>query len=842
MAPPLTRLTGLFRAGRRDHSPLTSAFSLIICGLLAGVVVAAAAFPVAAISGLTAKSGIEAFDSLPTELTVQRTPQNTYLYASDNKTQLAMIYDENRKDITYEEMPQVIRDAIVAAEDRTFNDHHGVDYRGILRAFLNNKNSDAATQGASTLTMQYVRMAISYSATHPADVVAATEDTTARKAREVRYAMQVEEEMTKKEIITNYLNMAPFGAGSYGVWAASQVYFSKQPKDLTIEEAALLAGMVKAPSAYDPTTKEGKELALERRNNYVIPGMVELGFITAEQAEKAKKAEIKVNGKRTPGGCVNTSKNDWGFFCDYFYRWWMDQETFGATPYDRERRLKSGGYRIVTSLDPNVQKSARANVGKYAADGNKNALMVAAVQPGTGHVRAMAVNRVYKNDDKGNEPNSDPAKRRSGVRGTYPNTTNPIISGSEDVTGFQGGSTFKLFTLVAALEKGYPLTYDIASPRAYYVSNFPVEPNETGPCRGRPVYCPANFSTSLTGTFNMWSGFGRSVNTYFVPLEERVGADKVVDAAKRLGIKFRSEKDAGYASNANTWGAFTLGVSGTTSLDLANAYATIAADGRYCEPIPVAEIWQDKQKLAAGDPRCGQAIDKDVARAVADASRCPVGDRSATSRCAGSTDPGARDRIGKPVIGKSGTTDGYRTAAFVVSTVQLTVAGIVADPDNQNTSMQGGGDAWGDPHSEAVNPAVINTLAEAMKGKQAKEFTPPSEKMITGKLVSIPSVTCNSEDDAITRLKARGFQVQVSSERVDSTCAAGRVARTEPGDSTVEGGTVVLRISNGNSPARPPANSGGGGDNDDDDDDAEPGLPIPDIPGLPDIPGFPGGD
>ncbi len=145
MAPPLNRLTGLFRAGRRDHSPLTSAFSLIICGLLAGVVVAAAAFPVAAISGLATKSGIEAFDKLPTELTVQRTPQNTYIYTSDNKTQLAMIYDENRKDVTYEEIPKVMRDAIVAAEDRMFYQHHGVDYRGILRAFLNNK-SGATTQ------------------------------------------------------------------------------------------------------------------------------------------------------------------------------------------------------------------------------------------------------------------------------------------------------------------------------------------------------------------------------------------------------------------------------------------------------------------------------------------------------------------------------------------------------------------------------------------------------------------------------------------------------------------------------------------------------------------------
>ncbi|MFI5846052.1 transglycosylase domain-containing protein [Catenuloplanes sp. NPDC051500] len=849
MAPPIPRLTGtlravrvpdLFRAGRRDHSPLTGVLSLVICGLLAGVVVAAAAFPIAAIAGLGTKSGIEAYDNLPTELTVQRTPQNTYLYAADNKTQLAMVYDENRKDVTFDEIPQVMRDAIVAAEDRSFYEHHGVDYRGVMRAFLNNRSGSQSQQGASTLTMQYVRMAISYSATHPADVVAATEDTTARKVREMRYAMQLEEEISKEEILTRYLNMAPFGNGAYGIWAASDVYFSKQPKDLTVEEAALLAGTVKAPSAYDPTNEEGKKLSRERRDNYVIPGMVELGMLTAEDGEKARATEIKVNGKRTPNGCVNTSKNDWGFFCDFFYRWWMDQEAFGETTFDRERRLKTGGYRIVTSLDPAVQKSARANVGKYAPDTNKNALMVAAVTPGTGHVKALAVNRVYTNDDSKNKANSDPAKRKSGVKGSYPNTTNPIITGSPDVGGFQGGSTFKLFTLIAALEKGFPLTYSIDSPKPYYVSGFPIEPNKTGPCAGKPVYCPENAANNMTGTFNMWSGFGRSVNTYFVPLEERVGADKVVDAAKRLGIKFRDAEDQKLAGDAATWGAFTLGVSGTTALDMANAYATMAAEGTYCEPLPVLEISQGEQKLAAGEPRCEQVVDQDVSRAVIDAARCPVGDRSETSRCTTGTEGGARAKVGKPVAGKSGTTDGYRTASFVITTKQLTVAGIVADPDNHNTTMIGGGDAWWDPHSEAVNPAVITTLAEASKNVAAKQFTPPSDKMITGRLVPVPSVVCNTQADATTRLKAKKFQVKVASERIDSPCAAGRVARAEPGDTSVEGGTIVLRLSNGNAPPSPkpsptPSRGGGGGDDDDDD-----GPTLPDLPGFPDLPGIPG--
>jgi membrane peptidoglycan carboxypeptidase len=335
---------------KRDHNLLTNAASLLICGLLAGVVVAAAAFPAVAMSGLAAKAGAETFDRLPSELTVKRPPQISYVYASDGKTLIATMYDENRRDVPLKDVAPIMQEAIIAAEDHNFRTHNGVDAKGIARAFVANNQAGTTTQGASTLTMQLVRMLIAYSATHPQDVVAATEDTNARKFREMKYALQLDKEMSKDEILERYLNTAPFGNGAYGVFAASQVYFGKHPKDLKIEEAAMLAGMVKAPSAYDPTTPAGHPQALDRRN-YVIDNMVETKAITLEQATAAKAVALKVKDKRTPNGCVAASKNHWGFFCDYFYRWWMEQETFGATSYDRERRLKSGGYQIVTSLD-----------------------------------------------------------------------------------------------------------------------------------------------------------------------------------------------------------------------------------------------------------------------------------------------------------------------------------------------------------------------------------------------------------------------------------------------------------------------------------------------------------
>ncbi|SNT64939.1 Membrane carboxypeptidase (penicillin-binding protein) [Asanoa hainanensis] len=798
---------------RRDHNIFANAASLIICGVLAGVVVAAAAFPAVAMSGLAAKAGVETFDKLPTELTLKRPPQISYIYANNGKTPLATMYDENRRDVDLKDIAKVMQQAMIAAEDHDFYKHNGVDIKGIGRAFVANNQAGETQQGASTLTMQYVRLAIAYSATDPQDVVAATEDTPKRKIREMRYALQIDKELGKDEILERYLNTAPFGNGAYGVYAASQVYFAKLPKDLTVDEAAMLAGMVKAPSDYDPTTSDGYGQAVARRN-YVIDNMFEIGAINAEQRDKAKAVKLTVKGTRAPNGCVATTKNSWGFFCDFFYRWWMDQEAFGATTYDRERRLKSGGYKIITSLDPGVQDAAKKNVEQYYKTGKNhpNALMVAAIEPGTGYVRALAVNRNYKldpTDKPQNGMSTNPAKKKRKIRGTYPNTTNPLISGGGDITGYQAGSTFKIFTLVAALEKGYPLSYTINA-KEKYTSKYIVEYNGPSACPGTNKYCPENANKSMAGVQNMWTGFGRSVNTFFVPLEEQAGAANVVDAAKRMGIKFRSKSDAVIANNkqgADQWGAFTLGVSSTTPLDLANAYATLAADGKYCEPNPVQEIIApDGAKLDVAASRCKKAIDTQVARAAVDAARCPVGDHSDTSRCTSGTASNVRRDVGFPVAGKSGTTDSEKTASLVTMTKQLSVAGILADPDWAETTH--------DMEHGIVNPAVYETLRDGMKAMKAtrKDFTAPnSSKMIYGEQRSIPNVECISVEAARSKLRNAGFVVDTDDTPIDSRCAAGEAAGTSPDGRTIKGGVVMIQISNGKGAGPGGGGPGGGG-------------------------------
>ncbi|MFI5493367.1 transglycosylase domain-containing protein [Actinoplanes sp. NPDC051859] len=783
---------------RRDHNIFTNVSSLLICGLLAGVVVAAAAFPAVAMSGLAAKAGGQTFASLPSELKAASAPQISRIFASDDKTQISVFYDEFRSDVPLKDISKYMQQAIIAAEDHSFFDHNGVDLKGVARALVSNNSGKTSQQGASTLTMQYVRMSLAYSATNPQEVVDATKDTPKRKITEMKYAMQVEKELSKEQILESYLNQAPFGNGSYGVFAASQVYFKKKPKDLTIAESALLASMVKAPTAFNPTTASGHPQAVARRD-YVVQDMLEMQYITPAEAKKATETPVAKTVQRAGNGCVSVAKNHWGFFCDYFYRWWLSRDEFGATTYERERRLKSGGYRIRTSMDIKAQAAARENIADRLGEKNKNALLLAGIQPGTGKVRTLATNRRFKLDDPANPQNkisSDPAKAKKKIRGTYPNTTNPLMTGGGDITGYQAGSVFKIFTIVAALENGYPLAYSINAPKKY-LSKYITEP---GPATCGRYYCPMNANLRAGGVLNMWSAFGRSTNTYFVPLQERVGAEKVVNVAKRFGIQFRAQSDAKYAAteeSAHQWGAFTLGVSSSTPLDMANAYATLAGDGMYCDPTPVEQITaQNGDKLDVGKPHCVRATTPDVARAALDAARCPVGDSPQTGSCNGSsTESRAYNTIRHPIYGKTGTTDGFKTTSLIIGSSTLALAGYMVNPDYQNHPDR--------MDHEVVNPAVYQAMADYLKGTPKVEFKKPeSRKLSIGDQRSIPDVTCSTVAGARARLEGSGFSASIGVE-VESRCPKGTAAGTNPSGRTIKGGYVSIEISKGNDKDKP---------------------------------------
>ncbi|MGW4499450.1 transglycosylase domain-containing protein [Micromonospora sp. NPDC004336] len=691
------------------RSPLSRLFTVLLAGVLAGLVLAVAALPGNLLFGFAAKAAAGSYAALPEALRTPATPQRSYLYANDGRTLITTFYDVNRTDVPLDEIAPVMRQAIVAAEDRRFYDHGGADLRGLLRAVVS--NASGGQQGGSTLTMQYVRNVLKTDPGRTAEQrAAATEQTVGRKIQEIRYATALEQRLSKDEILNRYLNIAYFGSGAYGIAAASQRYFAKSPAELTLGEAALLAGLVQSPEAYSPIDGDA-DAALERRG-YVLDAMVETGAIGAEEAARARAEKLTLRPTAQPNGCtaVAGGHDDWGFFCDYLRQWWLAQPAFGETVEEREQALRRGGYTVVTSLDPQVQATAQKQAtGVYSYD-DKRALPIAAVEPGTGRVLAMAVNRHYSLD-------ANPAGQDN-----RPNTVNPLISGGDSVDGYQAGSTFKLFTMLAALEAGKPLATGFDAP-----SRLPTRyaAEGEGSCAGR--WCPANANPEwMDGYRMMWDGFGRSVNTYFVWLAEQVGHEKVVEMAQRLGITFRADADAAFAENdAANWGSFTLGVAATTPLDLANAYATVAAEGNYCTPLPVVSVTApDGERVPVGDPSCRRVLDADVARAATDAARCPVGQQSAFGQCDGGTATSVNRILdGRPVAGKTGSSERNATETFVGFTPQVAVAGIAANPDDPTDSV-------GAAVQAKVIDAVARVIATAVDGEPEKSFAAPGRDLV----------------------------------------------------------------------------------------------------------------
>jgi membrane peptidoglycan carboxypeptidase len=682
--------------------------SLLTYALMAGIVVATAAFPAALVIGLAGKAASDAYLKLPSTLVTPPTAQTTNVYASDGKTLITSFYDENRRDVPLDQVAPIMQQAIVAAEDVRFYQHGGVDLKAIVRAGFADANNGVAQQGASTLTMQYVRNVLKNDPNlTPQQRIDATSDTGARKLQEARYAIALEQILTKKDILDRYLNITYFGDGAYGIFAASETYFGKPATDLTLPEAALLAGIVQSPDTDNPAA--GGEKAAMGRRAYVLQAMKSAGMITDAQYTAASKVPLQLNTHTQPNDCaaVSPQHNDWGFFCDYLRQWWDNNPQFGATVEDRDEALKDGGYTIVTSLNPTVQATAlQQSLSVYGYNTAKS-LPMAVVQPGTGRILAMAVNRHYS---LAANPASHPK---------YPNTVNQLIAGGGSVNGYQTGSTFKLFTMLAALELGKTLDTSFYAPSPLK-THFPVDP---GPASCGGYYCPVNDNPSwMDGKRTMWTGYGRSVNTYFVWLEEQIGPQYAVAMAQRLGIQFRAASDAALAKNADSWGAFTLGVIDTTPLDLANAYATVAAKGQYCSPLPVMSITDFSGKsLAAANPTCKQVVDPNIAAAAMDAARCPIGEQSAYGQCDGGTALMVSGILGgRPAGGKTGSAENNATETFVGITAQVAAAGIACDPDNPH-------DAVGGYISASVDIAVAKTMAVALKGLPYIGFTAPTK-------------------------------------------------------------------------------------------------------------------
>jgi membrane peptidoglycan carboxypeptidase len=730
-----------------------------------GVLAAALVMPVVGGLGLLAKSGSDSFSLLPSELRAPPLPQPSRILAADGSL-LATFYDENRVNVTLAQVPHVMRNALIAIEDARFNEHHGVDMKGLGRALITNSTTGSVRQGGSTITQQYVKNVLIESARTDSERRAASERTVARKLQEARYALALEQRLSKDQILERYFNIAYFGSGAYGIGSASRHYFGTPVERLSLPQAALLAGLVRNPTAYDPVRHP--EAALARRNT-VLSRLRTLGYITAAQEKAGAAKPVGLHITRTANGCEGSRAP---FFCDYVLNELRNARALGADKQQRHLLLYRGGLTVRTTLSPKVQQAAQRAVDAAVPRTSPFGAAVDVVEPGTGRILGMAVNRTYGS-----------AKGQTQV--------NLATGGS---AGVQAGSTFKVFVLAAALQAGIPLSLSLNAPQKYTSKIFKLED-------GKTPYEPSNAGDSEAGVFNLVSATWESVNTYYIQLEERTGLQRPADIAEALGMR-RMDK-YGQLHPLYRIPSFTLGTNEISPLALANAYASFAAHGRYCKPLAVLSVTGSRgRKYSTGTESCSQAIEPGVADTVTSVLRGVI-DGPNPRRT------GIAAAIGRPAAGKTGTLQGYAGALFAGYTPQLAAAVWMGDPEGRRPLQRVtiNGHFYKQVYGGTL-PAPIwrETMLAALAGVPAVDFAGPDPKVSAGRRIPVPVLRGMAPAAALAALRQAGLAGVVSPIRVPAGGVPGTVGLSRPGAGAgaLPGSTVTIYLTNGKPPPPPP--------------------------------------
>ncbi len=624
-----------------------------------------------------------------------------------------------------------MQNAVLATEDAGFREHQGVSWSSVARAALANLRSGEIMSGASTITQQLVKLLTGNAA-----------ETLQRKLREAVYAIELEQSYSKDEILEIYLNEAFLGNGVYGIGTAADYYFAKPVGELTIPEAALLAGMIRSPAANDPI--DHPEAAVQRRD-IVIEQMVEADFIDPAQAEVYVQAPLVLNINPPPD--VQEP-----FFVSYVRTVLREIDALGTTPEAREREVLRGGYRIETTLDPEFQRLADLAIRDVLTDVDGPQSALTAIDPRTGRIVAI-----------GFGPKTF---------GTGPGQTEvlPAVPGVGSSFGRQPGSSFKAFEVVAALEAGVPPGYTIDTPSPY---------RPTGECPER--WNPGNYSDGGGGSMDMAAATARSSNVYFAHLVDRfTGPDGLADTATRMGIVNTDLTSEPVCSAV-------LGSREVYPIDMASGFGTLANNGVHCEPYAITRILdRDGTPIFEIPPdTCwnqDQAIAPEIAATATGLLRGPIENGTATRNA----------RIGRPAAGKTGTTQNYRDAWFVGFIPQLSTAVWVG---NEIPSPMT------DPRCGNVTGGCLPTMiwqnfmesAIAYQGYPVVDF--PAAPRIRGSVV--PSVVGMLQGAAERVLQDADFTP--SSTPVADYRPEGTVIGQSPGGGTEAppGSQVLLRVSDG---------------------------------------------
>jgi membrane peptidoglycan carboxypeptidase len=755
---------------------------------VAGVLVAAVLLPFTGGLGLVARNSVQAFDEQPCDVDPGTPPQASIMYAGSG--QVARFYSQNRQIIPVSHIPSVMRKAIIAIEDRRFLEHHGVDPEALARAVIKNSQSGEVVQGGSTLTMQYVKNVRLYAAKTDAEQREAVEVSPARKLIEARCALELENKLSKDEILGRYLNITYFGASAYGVQTAAKTYFGKNARQLSLPEAALLAGLVQSPVRYDPYRSPK---AAKVRRDTVLNDMQSLGYITAKQAAQAKAAPVKVapKAKSSLKDCANTTTNirNAGFFCDY-------AKSYLKSIGFPQERLETGGYKIYTTLSPTVQNNVQRALPFERWKNKKSVAVMDVVDPRDGRVLALGVSKRYGVNPKDRNQTSDPVNIKPAAG---------------------AGSTYKVFTLVSALQSKVPLRDFKINVKNKYTSQNCLE---AGP--GSGPYEMANASDGYrAGDWDLEAATYASINTFFVALiDQRFNCDLSgpVKAAVALGMDHLNDPDPAAGGKRSIkqsiidgrQASFTLGPTSTSPLEIASAYGTLANRGVHCPPNPIARIvGPDGKEVKFDRPGCERRIDQGIADTV---TRVLDKDTTASGGTATAAFSGLAGES-RPIAGKTGTSQDNSAAWFIGYTPEMSASVAVFNQKGTSSRLtdvpgKEGGNVFG-----AYSAGIWREALEPILRERTWTVPPEDPEVVNGDSVPVPSVVGLDVGAATALLAASGFQAKVSDERKDSAVPAGNVAEQSPSGRAAPGMTITLYLSSGKPAAQPtpPGRRRGGG-------------------------------
>lgn len=761
----------------RERGFVTHLFLFVVVSALTGVLVAGLAIPFAGMMGLGARSMTDSFQNMPSVLPKLNPPERSRMLDADGNL-LATFYDQNRVNLTsLDDISPLMRKSIIAIEDWRFYQHGPMDAQGAMRAFVRNSQAGGVSQGGSSITQQYVKQVLAESANTPEQRAKALEESYGRKLQELRYAVEVEKTMSKDEILLNYLNIVYFGDLAYGIESAARHYFSVPAKQLTLTQSATLAGLVRNPPA---SLSEETQKAMLSRRNLVLSRMYETKAISEAEARKAMESPLGLKITDTRNGCANS---DYPFFCDYARSLLLGDDALGNSREERSKLINEGGLTIRTTLDVKAQNAAEAALRARLYPTDKVIGAVSLVEPGTGHIKAMAQSRPMGNDAKKGD--------------TYINYN--VDQKHNGGLGFQPGSTFKPFVAAAAIKQGIGLDERFPSPSSTTITG----PVKTCP-NGQPgaVTTPWRVSNSTkagASSIDMVTGAARSVNTFFANLEKRTGICDAAKIAAAAGVK------RGDGKRLEQYKPFVLGVDDVTPLSMAEAYATFAARGKHCTATPLVDVLDRKgTKLPIQGANCKQTIPQDVADAVNYVLRQVV-DGDDPSRTAKRM---SMLKDGREAAGKTGTNDKRVNVAFAGYTTNLAGFAIIADAHPTKRTLLNqtlGGrkvdddEVWG---GRLSGPIWLAAMKGALKGTESPDFVEPDPKTIRGVKVDVPYVVGMSQSKATRVLEAADFQVSIGGSDY-STLPRGTVIKQYPSKRAGSGSVITLTLSNGQQRPKP---------------------------------------